>query len=70
MKTIYFTEYTYVLNTYRGEVEISEEDYKKLQNDEIKFEDIMGNYNLDYDGDSEADYDNSKFDSIEWEDSE
>lgn len=67
MKRIEFTEYTYVLNEYTGEVEISDEDYLKLKNEEITMEFIMDKYELDYDGSQQL-YDDSRFDSIEWED--
>lgn len=67
MKKIYFTEYTYVLHEYPGEVEISDCDYFKLKNSEISMNDIMENYNLEYDGYSNPDYEDFKFDSIQWE---
>lgn len=67
MKKINFTEYTYVLNEYQGEVTISNSDYKKLKNGQIDMKYIMINYELDYDGSSEPYYDETIFDSIEWE---
>ena len=67
MKTIGFAEHEYVLNVCRGEVEISNKDYKLLENNEISMEDIRNKYELNYLGESEAFYDDSKFDSIEWE---
>lgn len=64
MKTIEFTEYTYVLHAYPATMEISEEDFKKIENDEIKIEDIIDKYEVDY-CDSEQ-LDDSYVDSYEY----
>lgn len=66
MKTIDFREFTYVLNIYRGTVEISNEDYNLLEKEEITMHDIMNKYELDYNGYSDPCYEDSKFDDIEW----
>lgn len=66
MKTIFFTEYTYVLHAYTGTIEVSEEDYNKLNEYKVELSEIMDNYDLDYDGESER-LEDERFDSIEWE---
>lgn len=62
MKTIYFSEYTYISHRYRGKVEISDEDLEKLENSEITMYEISLKYDLNYDGYSTPDYEDSKFD--------
>ena len=51
-----------------GEVEISNKDYELLKNGDLYMVNIMNKYDLNYDGDSEPIYEDTKFDSIEWED--
>lgn len=66
MKTIDFIEYTYVLHAYDATVEISNDDFQKLENNEITIDDIVKKYNdIDY-GCSEPIYDMSYVDSLEY----
>lgn len=52
-KKISFDEYSFVLHRYPLEVKISDEDYKLLENKEIDLGDIIGKYQVEYDGNSE-----------------
>nr|WP_321267762.1 hypothetical protein [uncultured Sulfurimonas sp.] len=52
-KKIGFDEFTFVLHRYPLEVEISNEDYKLLENKDITLEDIIDKYDVEYDGYSE-----------------
>ena len=65
-KKITFIEYTYVLHAYPAEVEISLEDFHKLESGEMDMETILGKYSdIDY-GCSEPLYDDSYVDSYEY----
>ena len=62
MRTIYFSEFTYILHRYRGNIIISSEDFHKLENNEITINDICSKYKVDYDGYSTPYYEDSQFD--------
>lgn len=66
MKTFEFYEYSYVLNRYPAQVEISDEDFSKLQNEEIEIVDIIDKYlnDIEYDN-SEQIFDDSYLDPDE-----
>ncbi len=65
-KTIELIEYTYVLNAYPAEVEISVEDFEKLEAGKTSMETIIKKYDIEYIGHSEPLYDFSNFDSYEY----
>ena len=65
-KRIKFREYTYILYMFNAEVEISAQDFNKLESDEIDIEDIKRKYNyIDYDG-GKPNFDDSSIDSYEY----
>ena len=60
MSTIYFYEHSYVLHNNPATLEISEEDFQKLENKEITMEDITNKYsNINYKGYSKPIYDDT-----------
>lgn len=66
-KKIKFREYTYVLYMFNAEVEISAQDFKKLESDEIDIGDIKRQYDyIDYDS-GEPNFDNFSIDSYEYD---
>lgn len=65
MKKIHFNEFNYVLNAYPVEMLVSDEDYKRLENNEVTLEDLISeNNNLEY-GVAEPLYDISYLDEDE-----
>lgn len=65
MKKIHFNEFNYVLNAYPVEMLVSDEDYKRLENNEVTLEDLISeNNNLEY-GVAEPLYDISYLDENE-----
>ena len=66
-KTITLIECTYVLHEYPAKVEISVEDFKKLETGKMNMETIINQYDIKYEGYSEPLYDFSNFDSYKYE---
>ncbi len=48
MKTINFEERAFVLHTYSGKMEITEDDFKKLENNEIDIENLTSKYKVNF----------------------
>lgn len=62
--TINFLENQPIWIQYDGEIEITEEDYKKYQEGEIELEDLIEKYDVEYGGEEKI---LDSIDGIEWE---
>lgn len=62
--TINFLENQPTWVQYDGEIEITEEDYKKYQEGQIELEDLIEKYEVEYSGDSEI---LCSIEGVDWE---
>ena len=67
LRTIYFNEQSYVLHNYPATLEISEEDFYKLENKDITMEEIIDKYsNINYEGYSKPIYEDTYVEGYEY----
>lgn len=67
LKKIYIRKYAYVLHSYPASIEVSNEDFIKLQNDNSYINELYKNNEVIYEGYSNPDLDIEKFDSVEFD---